>query len=87
MDWVIAGGETDQGEHKARPSHPEWFRTIRDQCAGAGVPFHFKQWGEHGPCVTVGPTGGALPAMVPVGKRAAGRTLDGVIHDARPVTL
>lgn len=44
--WVIAGGETDQGAHKARPSHPQWFATLRDQCAVAGVPFHFKQWGE-----------------------------------------
>lgn len=43
IDWVIAGGES--GAH-ARPSHPEWFRALRDQCAAAGVPFHFKQWGE-----------------------------------------
>lgn len=46
IDWVITGGETDQGQHKARPSRPGWFRMIRDQCATAGVPFHFKQWGE-----------------------------------------
>jgi protein gp37 len=43
LDWVIAGGES--GPH-ARPSHPDWFRSLRDQCAAAGVPFHFKQWGE-----------------------------------------
>lgn len=42
-DWVIAGGES--GPH-ARPAHPDWFRSLRDQCAAAGVPFHFKQWGE-----------------------------------------
>lgn len=47
-DWVIAGGETDQGKHMARPSHPAWFRSLRDQCAAVGVPFHFKQWGEWG---------------------------------------
>lgn len=46
IDWVIAGGETDQGAHKARPSHPDWFRSLRDQCAAAEVPFHFKQWGS-----------------------------------------
>lgn len=40
---VITGGESGA---QARPSHPEWFRSLRDQCAGAGVPFHFKQWGE-----------------------------------------
>ena len=46
IDWVIAGGESGS---KARPSHPEWFRSLRDQCSDAGVPFHFKQWGEHCP--------------------------------------
>lgn len=43
IHWVIAGGESGPG---ARPAHPEWFRSLRDQCAAAGVPFHFKQWGE-----------------------------------------
>jgi protein gp37 len=46
LDWVITGGETDQGAHKARPSRPDWFRAIRDQCAAAGVPYHHKQNGE-----------------------------------------
>jgi protein gp37 len=43
IDLVIVGGET--GPH-ARPMHPEWVRSIRDQCKEAGVPFFFKQWGE-----------------------------------------
>ena len=43
LDWVIAGGESGP---KARPSHPDWFRSARDQCQEAGVPFFFKQWGE-----------------------------------------
>jgi len=43
LDWVIAGGESGP---KARPSHPDWFRSVRDQCLAAGVPFFFKQWGE-----------------------------------------
>ena len=43
IEWVIAGGESG---HHARPSHPDWFRSLRDQCAAAGVKFHFKQWGE-----------------------------------------
>lgn len=43
LDWVIAGGESGP---KARPSHPDWFRSLRDQCKAAGVPFLFKQWGE-----------------------------------------
>jgi protein gp37 len=46
LHWVIAGGES--GPH-ARPMHPDWVRPLRDQCAAAGVPFHFKQWGEHTP--------------------------------------
>ncbi|MBI5255386.1 MAG: phage Gp37/Gp68 family protein [Burkholderiales bacterium] len=46
VDWIIAGGES--GPH-ARPAHPNWFRSLRDQCAVAGVPFLFKQWGEWGP--------------------------------------
>lgn len=43
IDWVICGGES--GPH-ARPMHPDWARSLRDQCAAAGVPFFFKQWGE-----------------------------------------
>lgn len=43
LDWVIAGGESGP---KARPMHPEWARSLRDQCAGSGVAFLFKQWGE-----------------------------------------
>jgi protein gp37 len=44
--WVIVGGESGPGH---RPVHPEWVRSIRDQCAGAGVAFFFKQWGGHRP--------------------------------------
>jgi len=43
VDWVICGGESGP---KARPMHPDWGRSLRDQCAAAGVPFLFKQWGE-----------------------------------------
>ena len=43
LDWVVAGGESGP---KARPSHPDWLRSLRDQCRAAGVPFLFKQWGE-----------------------------------------
>jgi protein gp37 len=47
LDWVICGGETSP---HARPMHPEWARSLRDQCSAAGVPFFFKQWGEWGHC-------------------------------------
>ena len=43
LDWVIAGGESGPN---ARPADPDWFRSLRDQCQAANVPFHFKQWGE-----------------------------------------
>lgn len=46
LDWVIAGGESGPD---ARPAHPDWFRALRDQCAAAGVPYFFKQWGEWTP--------------------------------------
>ena len=46
IDWVIVGGESGL---KARPMHPDWTRTLRDQCVAAGVPFFFKQWGGRTP--------------------------------------
>lgn len=72
-DWVICGGESGPG---ARPMHPDWARGLRDQCAAAGVPFFFKQWGEF--CPT------AEDRMCSVGSRRAGRLLDGVEHNAMP---
>jgi protein gp37 len=46
IHWVIAGGESGHG---ARPMHPQWAFSLRDQCQAAGVPFHFKQWGRWAP--------------------------------------
>ncbi|WP_116201310.1 DUF5131 family protein [Amycolatopsis circi] len=46
LDWVVVGGESGRA---ARPMHPEWARSLRDQCVEVGVPFLFKQWGEWGP--------------------------------------
>jgi protein gp37 len=101
IQWVICGGESGPG---ARPMHPDWARSLRDQCAAAGVPFFFKQWGEwvsvwdspdgksfESCAVTAGgekcsvfsmPAGAAQFARV--GKKAAGRLLDGVEHSAFP---
>lgn len=46
LDWVIVGGESGPN---ARAMHPDWVRSLRDQCAAAGVPFFFKQWGKWAP--------------------------------------
>ncbi|MCP4637766.1 MAG: phage Gp37/Gp68 family protein [Methyloversatilis sp.] len=101
IDWVICGGES--GPH-ARPMHPDWARNLRDQCAAAGVPFLFKQWGEwgtipgHGAHYPAGiaPDGSWVGAedqftedcalMYRIGKKAAGRVLDGRTHDGFPET-
>lgn len=90
VDWVICGGES--GPH-ARPMHPDWVRSLRDQCAAAGVPFLFKQWGEwspwtggeHPPAQEEHPFGWIAKApMAKVGKKRAGRLLDGREHNEFP---
>ena len=92
VDWVICGGESGP---QARPMHPDWVRSLRDQCEAAGVPFHFKQWGEWAghdqPGVDMlGTRDSPLHRWpddaysVRVGKKAAGRQLDGRTHDECP---
>jgi protein gp37 len=107
LHWIIVGGESGPN---ARPMHPDWARSLRDQCGAAGVPFFFKQWGQWGHALHMegvtavsvatarpgylahphryrihgGPEDGqcfeSLPEdhlLLRVGKRAAGRLLDG----------
>lgn len=84
IDWVIVGGESGPG---ARPLHPRWVRSLRDQCVAAGVPFLFKQWGEWAPDCLCGrkkpcaeaprPEPGPMGCMFRCGKKYSGRTLDG----------
>jgi protein gp37 len=81
LDWVVAGGESGKG---ARPMHPDWARSLRDQCAAAGVPFFFKQWGEWAPRGIVPRGQERTMDLHKVGKKRAGRLLDGVLHDAMP---
>lgn len=82
IHWIIAGGESGPG---ARPMHPDWARGLRDQTVASGVPFFFKQWGEWLPL----PAANEFPSAsriwvwqdgswsIKVGKKAAGRVLDG----------
>ena len=46
LDWIIVGGESGPG---ARPMHPDWARSLRDQCRAAGVPFFMKQMAKKAP--------------------------------------
>lgn len=92
IDWVIAGGESG---HRAQPMHPDWARSLRDECAAAGVAFFFKQWGEWLACLPPDQWLGEDPSgyrvevhhdsyFVRVGKASAGRLLDGVEHNGMP---
>lgn len=96
LDWVIVGGESGP---KARPMHPDWARSLRDQCVDAGMPFHFKQWGEYmvngyyspetgippSPEIAMEPANSNFgPLMLRVGKKRAGRVLDGRTWDEFP---
>lgn len=84
IDWVICGGESGDN---VRPMHPDWARSLRDQCKAHGVPFFFKQWGEYcsedafpgfsGP-VAKRPWNDDMTVVFHVGKKLAGRLLDGV---------
>lgn len=103
INWVVVGGESGPG---ARPMHPDWARSLRDQCELCTTPFLFKQWGVWAPgqnfdeepgadlgefhqgrnwvdgCICAEGDG----AMFQVGKKRAGRLLDGRQHDGFPTS-
>lgn len=97
IDWVIVGGESGP---EARPMHPDWARSLRDQCAAVGVPLLFKQWGEWAPEKDIADDGSPFAdsfrrnaeihlfdggeRVYRVGKKRAGRLLDGTLHHAFP---
>ncbi len=89
IDWVITGGES--GPH-ARPSSPSWFRRLLIQCMEVDVPFHFKQWGDWAPGQAINLATARIKAseaqdgtvMFRLGKKAAGRLLDGETWDGLP---
>lgn len=86
IHWVIAGGESGPG---ARPTHPRWFRDLRDQCVAARVPFHFKQWGNWTPLNGYQARGTIMQLsdgekLIRLSKGEAGRALDGETWDQVP---
>lgn len=93
LDWVIAGGES--GAKAEQPMHPDWVRALRDQCAAAGVPFFFKQWGKWLPFGQQNSEGYIKISLSGFGEKSklfektskkikAGQTLDGVTHTNWP---
>lgn len=92
IDWIIAGGES--GGH-SRPMHPDWVIGLLNQCGEFNVPFHFKQWGNWIPAELIDETVSARllefrnerPVnMARVGKKLAGRILEGMTWDGVPHT-
>ncbi|MGI5142595.1 DUF5131 family protein [Streptomyces sp. CA-106110] len=97
LHWVIAGGESGP---RARPTHPNWLRSLRRQCAEAGTDFFLKQWGEWAPAdgltARMRPQArrvllrdqvdglGQPVEMIRVGKKLAGALLDGRPHREIP---
>lgn len=79
LDWIIAGGEIGTG---AKPCHPDWARSLRDQCARGETPFFWTHWGAHLPATG---TGLGAEAEDPSGEGSA-RRLDGRLHEAFPVS-
>jgi protein gp37 len=77
IDWVIAGGESGP---KARPCHPEWARSLRDQCQDADVPFFWKQWGEWFPFRHASDLPGADPNSKVCLVKADGRSFSPYSH-------
>lgn len=72
---VICGGETG---HYARPCHPDWIRSLRDQCAEAGVPFFFKGWGNYWKRKYR-----SVPQQLCIGRLLDGRTHDDLVWNTQ----
>lgn len=84
IHWVIAGGESGPG---ARAMAPDWVRSLRDQCFNADIPFLFKQWGEWAPNWLNDDRGVKIAGsewIDRMGKKIAGRELDGITWDGVP---
>lgn len=86
VNWVIAGGESGP---RSRPMRPDWARDLRDQCLDHKIAFHFKQWGHWVPSELQGGSTKRITVegeqLVAVGKKKAGRKLDGDTWDELPL--
>jgi len=92
LGWVIAGGESGG---QARPTHPNWIRSLRDQCHKTQVPFHLKQWGHWSPLreivekprrIELQDESGVKELLTWRSKTLSGRLLDGRTWDGYPQT-
>ncbi len=91
IHWIVAGGESGA---KARPTHPNWFRSLRDQCLATGAAFHFRKWGHWSPVAPAQPSrrkrytfsnsDQSPTTMWAVGMHASGRELDGTTWNQVP---
>ena len=92
IDWIIAGGESGPG---ARPMHPDWVDSLRNQCIDSNIAFHFKQWGHWVPTelverdnvkkVSIQWSGARSVEMTRLPKKDAGRMLGGRTWDEVPL--
>ena len=88
IDWVITGGESGDG---ARPTSPNYFRNLRDQCIKNEIAFQFKQWGRWGVFLSSAMSKTIVESQIVdgekmflLGKKNTGRLLDGEIWDELP---
>jgi protein gp37 len=59
IDWIIVGGESNQGGAQARSFEMPWALSTIKQCRAAGVPVFVKQLGSN--CITSSPYPGEAP--------------------------
>ncbi len=100
LHWGVVGGESGSN---ARPMHPDWARSLRDQFVAAGKRFLFKQWGEFGPEESLDPENNPVDSvslrnaeihicergerLYRIGKKRSGRMLDGRTWDEYPEVI
>lgn len=96
LDWVITGGETGTAEEDIRITDVDDVRRLRDEANAFGLPFNFKQYGDWYPLESADEASQYPDApmhelngrrYVRIGKKKAGRTLDGRVWDEMPASL